>query len=155
MFASVSEASLTFTCVCAAVDPAAKVNSQSTSTPQRRVETLAGFAVTKKYKCIASTCTDTWCDANCNHDPKYCPASFCREVAASTPAEVQQNWCILWKASSTTAAPLYVPTYMSKAGTTTTLPTKIVNPSTLSVSDTVWATSSVGWSSWMLIGEWS
>ena len=82
MFASVSEASLTFTCVCAAVDPAAKVNSQSTSTPQRRVETLAGFAVTKKYKCIASTCTDTWCDANCNHDPKYCPASFCREVVA-------------------------------------------------------------------------
>merc|ERR1711998_294591 len=47
--------------------------------------TLAGFKVTRRYKCIFPTCTDAWCDANCNHHPKYCPASFCRGIPTSSP----------------------------------------------------------------------
>jgi hypothetical protein len=42
--------------------------------------TLAGFRVVTSYKCIFPTCTDFWCNANCNHHPKYCPASFCKKV---------------------------------------------------------------------------
>jgi len=42
--------------------------------------------VKKRYKCIMSTCTDMWCDANCNHVPKYCPATFCKETTSAAPA---------------------------------------------------------------------
>ena len=62
---------------------AVDATSTAVTTPaSSRRATLAGFEVRKHYKCIASTCTDTWCDANCNHVPKYCPASFCREETA-------------------------------------------------------------------------
>jgi hypothetical protein len=47
--------------------------------------TAAGFKVTTYYKCINPTCTDSWCDANCNHRPVYCPASFCKKVTVDTP----------------------------------------------------------------------
>merc|ERR1719224_327348 len=47
--------------------------------------TLAGFKVTTTYKCIFPTCTDAWCNANCNHKPSYCPASFCRKEVTKTP----------------------------------------------------------------------
>jgi len=39
------------------------------------------------YKCIDKwkRCTDTWCNNNCNHNPRYCPPSYCRGVAAPVP----------------------------------------------------------------------
>jgi len=50
--------------------------------------TIAGFKVKMRYKCIDrwKRCTDFWCDANCNHVPKYCPASYCRGSPVPTPA---------------------------------------------------------------------
>ena len=52
------------------------------------------FKVTNQYKCVASaaasTCTDTWCNANCNHRPSYCPASWC-ELANSTNTTQMTN----------------------------------------------------------------
>merc|ERR1711981_167256 len=53
--------------------------------PSTQMATLAGFKVKKHYKCIASTCTDSWCDANCNHVPKYCPANFCKAEQKKIP----------------------------------------------------------------------
>merc|ERR1711998_369601 len=50
------------------------------SAAEAELYTLAGFRVTTSYKCIFPTCTDFWCDANCNHEPVYCPASFCKKV---------------------------------------------------------------------------
>merc|ERR1712166_951596 len=47
--------------------------------------TLAGFKVVTYYKCINPTCTDMWCNANCNHHPRYCPASFCRFTSVNVP----------------------------------------------------------------------
>jgi len=47
--------------------------------------TLAGFKVVTYYKCINPTCTDMWCNANCNHHPRYCPASFCRFTSENVP----------------------------------------------------------------------
>merc|ERR1719502_2515579 len=47
--------------------------------------TAAGFEVVKYYKCIFPTCTDAWCNANCNHHPKYCPPSFCRLEEKKVP----------------------------------------------------------------------
>lgn len=43
---------------------------------------IAGFPVKARYTCIDKwkRCTNFWCDANCNHVPKYCPASFCRVI---------------------------------------------------------------------------
>jgi hypothetical protein len=39
------------------------------------------------YKCIDRwrRCTDFWCNANCNHRPRYCPPSYCRGIAAPPP----------------------------------------------------------------------
>merc|ERR1719271_264740 len=58
-------------------------------TPEAAVDTsmytLAGFKITTTYKCIFPTCTDSWCNANCNHKPSYCPASFCRRVETKIP----------------------------------------------------------------------
>merc|ERR1719453_2190123 len=47
--------------------------------------TLAGFKVVTRYKCIFPTCTDFWCDANCNHKPSFCPATFCRKTVTRIP----------------------------------------------------------------------
>jgi len=47
--------------------------------------TLAGFEVKKHYKCIFPTCTDFWCDANCNHNPRYCPPTFCKAKPSPAP----------------------------------------------------------------------
>merc|ERR1711939_659538 len=47
--------------------------------------TLAGFEVKVFYKCIFPTCTDFWCNANCNHRPAYCPASFCKKIVQKIP----------------------------------------------------------------------
>ena len=183
--------------------------AQARSAYQRR-ETLAGFTVKKHYKCIASTCTDTWCDANCNHVPVYCPASFCRVAAPAPPpgpptwgddyisgpglpydanneqlpvyahAEdtaaacvesctenswcvavswrstgTQKRWCVSWRAYCNDEAPAHVSGYVSEAGTTTTWPSKIVEPSTLPASATAWATRELGWTTWRLGGEWA
>merc|ERR1711981_618160 len=48
-------------------------------TTDSELYTLAGFKVKTYYKCIFPTCTDFWCNANCNHKPSYCPASFCQK----------------------------------------------------------------------------
>jgi hypothetical protein len=51
--------------------------------------TAAGFEVVTYYKCIFPTCTDAWCNANCNHHPKYCPPSFCRLTSKQVPVAPQ------------------------------------------------------------------
>merc|ERR1719387_3398953 len=39
------------------------------------------------YKCVDrwKRCTDFWCNANCNHKPRFCPPSYCRGIAAPVP----------------------------------------------------------------------
>merc|ERR1712216_137828 len=59
--------------------------SQTTAVVDTEDYTLAGFKVVKYYKCIFPTCTDFWCNANCNHKPRYCPKSFCREHTKRVP----------------------------------------------------------------------
>merc|ERR1712072_315852 len=73
------------TIVLASHDPSVTItdprsDTSALGTPQTSLETLAGFKVVTTYKCINPTCTDTWCDANCNHHPAYCPASFCKRI---------------------------------------------------------------------------
>ena len=126
---------------------------RSVAGSQQASTTTAGFAVKKHYKCIASTCTDTWCNDNCNHVPKYCPDSFCRELAAAPTVQVQKDWCVQWQAACSDAAPAQVSSYLSYAGTAISNPTKIVEPSTLAANDTMWATQTDGWSTWMLNRE--
>ena len=75
----------------------ALVSQNSTAPTDSAVDTeaytLAGFKVVKQYKCIFPTCTDFWCNANCNHKPSYCPASFCQgyttKVAVPTHAPTE------------------------------------------------------------------
>jgi len=40
-----------------------------------------------RFTCIDRwrRCTDQWCNVNCNHNPSYCPRSFCRGVAVAPP----------------------------------------------------------------------
>jgi len=77
--------------VLVAVGIIAIVNGSSADTTATSTDsttelyTAAGFQVTTYYKCINPTCTDSWCDANCNHRPVYCPASFCKKVTVRTP----------------------------------------------------------------------
>ena len=52
--------------------------------------TLAGFKVVAYYKCINPTCTDMWCNANCNHKPSFCPQSFCKKVVSKVPVPTAQ-----------------------------------------------------------------
>jgi len=63
------------------------MQSQAETSKNSHQWKLAGFEVTKRYKCIFPTCNDFWCDANCNHVPKYCPKTFCQEKAVPPPAE--------------------------------------------------------------------
>jgi len=39
------------------------------------------------YKCVDpwKRCTHFWCNANCNHKPRFCPPSYCRGAAAPMP----------------------------------------------------------------------
>jgi len=60
-------------------------NSNSQVQVKGGKEYIAGFEVKARYKCIFATCTDFWCDANCNHVPKYCPASFCKMIEKTEP----------------------------------------------------------------------
>ena len=79
-----------------------------------------------------------------------CVAASWRSATGS-----QRHWCVQWEAACTDAAPDHVSTYVSEAGTTIILPSKIVEPSTLPADDTVWATREAGWETWMLDGEWA
>jgi len=40
-----------------------------------------------RFTCIDRwrRCTDAWCTVNCNHNPSYCPRSFCRAAAVAPP----------------------------------------------------------------------
>lgn len=53
------------------------------ATLQAQKETAQG-----SYKCIDKwkRCTDQWCNDNCNHNPRFCPPSYCRGAATPTPA---------------------------------------------------------------------
>jgi outer membrane biosynthesis protein TonB len=45
-----------------------------------------------RYTCIDpwKRCTDNWCTANCNHNPRYCPKSYCRAVPRPTKAPTKE-----------------------------------------------------------------
>jgi len=71
--------------IVALVSQGDSASSPTSTAVDSSMYTLAGFRVTVSYKCIFPTCTDFWCDANCNHRPVYCPASFCKKIVTKTP----------------------------------------------------------------------
>lgn len=96
------------------------------------------------------------CVERCTADMKMESAkggSGCVAASWRTSAGPQKLWCVQWEAYCTDGAPDNVPGFLSEAGTTTTLPSKIAEPSTLNVNATAWATRELGWSTWMLKRE--
>jgi len=83
---------------------------EATDTVPSKMYSIAGFPVKARYTCIDKwkRCTNFWCDANCNHVPKYCPKSFCRvKPSAPAPAPVQTP------APCPAAAKMQAPVYTS------------------------------------------
>ena len=101
---------------------------------------------TTAAECV-ERCTDNRQVATANGQ-SGCVAASWRSVAGS-----QQDWCVQWQAACSDAAPAQVSSYLSYAGTAISNPTKIVEPSTLAANDTMWATQTDGWSTWMLNRE--
>jgi len=87
--------------------PAAETTSPAADTS---LYTLAGFKVVTTYKCIFPTCTDFWCNANCNHHPSYCPASFCKKEVTKIPVPTPPPTEPPTSAVVPTAAPTPEPT---------------------------------------------
>lgn len=77
-------------------------------------------------------------------------------VAASYKAAGPQyeNWCALWAPwHCESTKPRAVRDYVTEAGATTNIPTKVVQPSTLPANATVWAGSGDGWVTWLVTGK--
>merc|ERR1711966_488151 len=94
MVATIAVASTNHEQTTVIVDPSASTSS----VPDSELYTLAGFEVKVYYKCIFPTCTDMWCNANCNHHPKFCPANMCKKMTKKIPKP------------ATTVAPTPLPT---------------------------------------------
>merc|ERR1712028_125875 len=43
---------------------------------------------------INSRATTTWCNANCNHNPPYCPAGLCKCSAGPPPPPPKETVCL-------------------------------------------------------------
>ena len=93
--------------------------------------------------------------------PTY-TVSYLQQTAAASSGDVwgvgqvstnQGLWCVQWQAACTDAAPAAVTGWDSYAGTTTTLPTKVVEPSTLPADDTLWTIRDEGWTTWTFSGK--
>ena len=68
------------------------MNETGSNSPTANTETsltpASELAAKKQYTCIDRwhRCTNNWCDVNCNHNPSYCPWSFCRAAATAPKA---------------------------------------------------------------------